>query len=207
MSREAFLKSSQPVEPEPRQAYVPLNSPRSPGNDSGSASASSGLRPRDDASARNDEADEASAGNDSFRAREELRSSEPVQSKERAQQVGTKEESRSLKSDKAASQRNGAVPADDTETVETVEVVALKEALSVLEDRAPPRDQVEVKPNLGSDTARIEAQLSELLSEDLNALRQGRPDSGDGGAGKSGSPAPKSETSQIDKPVGEARDR
>ncbi len=69
----------------------------------------------------------------------------------------------------------------EAETVETVEIVAIEDALPVIDSSASDApiklgaETIAAKSKVESDTARIEAQLTELLSEDLNALRQNRP--------------------------------
>jgi cell pole-organizing protein PopZ len=140
MSREAFLKSSQPVEPEPevRETYVPSNPPRSANADAGSRSSPASLRQREETLV---------AG---------------------APKVQAGEPARALTPEPAKTPRDGSVSLEAI-SVELVEIEA--DADRTVDTEPAP---VVVRPIAETDTSGIEAQLSQLLSEDLNALREGR---------------------------------
>ncbi|MFA5957825.1 DUF2497 domain-containing protein [Hyphomicrobium sp.] len=141
MSREAFLKSSQPAEPEPTpEAYEPVSSP-----------ATSRLRQRED-----------------------LQPKEPAR-------PSAKEQASPLKSEPVSPRQSSSdqdTVSVESMTLETMEIVPIEEALPVVKESAPSILKVEsetaAKQTVKSDTISIDAQLTELLSEDLNALRQGR---------------------------------
>ncbi len=159
MSREAFLKSSPPAEPEVRQPFAPLDPPRTAPADYVSTSASARLRPRDDFATKT-----------------------PAPPKEPILPVDSQEPQKSSKLDAAPTLRAEPLPIADTTieaaTIETVEVVAVEDVLPVFGESSSAVLKAEtsapVAETLVSETSRIEAQLSELLSEDLNALRQNR---------------------------------
>ena len=140
MSREAFLKSSQPVEPEPevRETYVPSNPPRSANAGAGSFSSPARLRQREET---------------------------PVAG---APKVQAGEPARPLTPEPAKTPRDGSVSLEAI-SVELVEIEA--DANRTVDTEPAP---VVVRPIAETDTSGIEAQLSQLLSEDLNALREGR---------------------------------
>ncbi len=140
MSREAFLKSSQPVEPEPevRETYVPSNPPRSANAGAGSLSSPARLRQREET---------------------------PVAG---APKVQAGEPARPLTPEPAKTPRDGSVSLEAI-SVELVEIEA--DADRTVDTEPAP---AVVRPIAETDTSGIEAQLSQLLSEDLNALREGR---------------------------------
>ncbi|MBS0235617.1 MAG: DUF2497 domain-containing protein [Proteobacteria bacterium] len=198
MTREAFLKSSQPVEPEPTSEYhAPVGTPsRSVGDFAGGGSAASRLQSRDDArsakpsfsmreSAPVFHEQETARAKDGLRVKEDVRSTEEPRPKETAPEPVEKEQALT-----AAPERPTPAPdeiiAIDAASVETVieEVASVEEVSPIAEDDVPTTVADESERNVSklaaaseSDTARIEAQLSELLSEDLNALREGRASS------------------------------
>ncbi|MFT3731344.1 MAG: DUF2497 domain-containing protein [Hyphomicrobium sp.] len=182
MSREAFLKSSQPEPELPKDAIAPV-SPRSASSRLDNPAPSSRLQPREETSSFGRPSPtfrerDIGPAREPLRSKDELRSREPQLSpsaKEAAPQV----EREASPSTGPAATRADAVPTDDntieTVSLETVEVVAVEDALPVVDAQAPAVLKVESGAIAKSDAQSIEAQLSELLSEDLNALRQGRP--------------------------------
>ena len=142
MSREAFLKSSQPMDPEPE--IKPVHTPSSPSRST---------------DARRD------TGAAAIKA--EQRSFTPIE----------KNDFHEVES--VAKPHNGSAARDsvsiETITIETISIETVaKKAEPVEQGIVLDAEPVEVLPVIESDAARIEAQLTELLSDDLNALREGR---------------------------------
>jgi len=142
MSREAFLKSSQPMDPEPE--IKPVHTPSSPSRST---------------DARRD------TGAAAIKA--EQPSFTPIE----------KNDFHEVES--VAKPRNGSAARDsvsiETITIETISIETVaKKAEPVEQGVVLDAEPVEVLPVIESDAARIEAQLTELLSDDLNALREGR---------------------------------
>lgn len=161
MSREAFLKSS-PVEPEaPKESYAPLGTSRS-------ASESPAFQP---ATRPRPRADVSPAG--AILGKEPPQPLKPEISKPEAFAPSRP----SISRDDTLS-IDAQIAAATSLTIETVEVVSVEDVLPIVRDDAPAVLKVEsetvAKPGGKSDVASIEAQLSELLSEDLNALRESR---------------------------------
>ncbi|MBN9247408.1 MAG: DUF2497 domain-containing protein [Hyphomicrobium sp.] len=142
MSREAFLKSSQPVDPEPE--IKPVHTPSNPAR-STDARRDTGVAP----------------------ARAEQPSFTPI------------EKNDFYEVDSVAKPHNGSATRDsvsiETITIETISIETVaKKAEPIEQGVVLDAKPVEVHPAIESDAARIEAQLTELLSDDLNALREGR---------------------------------
>jgi len=180
MTREAFLKSSQPAEPEPRrETHAPIASPRSSGGNAGISAPTSRLEPRDDTPSFAKPSPISRERSSTSPVKESFHSREDAASKEMSPSTIAREAPKPLKPEALDSKRD---PRSDltgtveTATLETIEVVAIEDALPVVEAGAPSVIKVESEPasKKRSDTANIEAQLTELLSEDLNALRQSR---------------------------------
>lgn len=180
MSREAFMKSSQPADPGPGSEYhAPVGAPRA---------------------ATADASDSIPASSRS-RAREESRPAEKPASPPAKPGAGTQEDkiladdvlTRDATRGRSSREQTEARPeplrlmpetdepivlnAVSAESVQ-VEAVAVEDVTPVAEDDTPSTTakagQRASDTPVQSDAARIEAQLSELLSEDLNALREGR---------------------------------
>lgn len=190
MTREAFLKSSQPQEPEPtKEAYTPLGMPRPAAGDTTDEQPASRSRAGEEAplfekpSFRESEMAplrKATPFQETVRARDDIRSTEPARPAAMKDRVGPDNGVTSAPS-RSSTPRNdpiSAKEADEPETIETVEVVAIEDALQVVKEDASSVLKAHPEPSTErtgrTDTASIEAQLSELLSEDLNALREGR---------------------------------
>lgn len=142
MSREAFLKSSQPMDPEPE--IKPVYTPSSPSRST---------------DARRD------TGAAAIKA--EQRSFTPIE----------KNDFHEVES--VAKPHNGSAARDsvsiETITIETISIETVAKKTEPAEKHVVlDAEPVEVHPVIESDAARIEAQLTELLSDDLNALREGR---------------------------------
>ncbi len=187
MSREAFLKSSQVAEPSPVEDRP--EAPRALGGDVPGAPLTSRLRPRDEKPISESpfpslREREGTLAREPLRAREDLRPRDLAAPAEPLRPATLRAEPQPPK-DAPASSPVETIAADSEtireeaiESIETVEVVAVEDALPMIDGDAPAILAAETVPaahsKVESDTARIEAQLTELLSEDLNALRQGR---------------------------------
>ncbi len=163
MSREAFLKSSPPVEPEPpKDSYAPLGASRQ------AASESTGFHPASRPRARAD-----ASPSDTILGKEPPQSLQSETSKSEAFAP-----SRTSISREDTLSIDAQIAAATSVTIETVEVVPVEDVLPIVKDDVPAALKIEPEPvakqGNKSDVASIEAQLSELLSEDLNALRQNR---------------------------------
>lgn len=177
MSREAFLKSSQPVDPEPTQdTYDPLNSARPARSELASPAGASPARTRHDAGSFEREQ------RDTLRPRDEFKSKDAPPSKEPHHPAVSKDHAHPLRQETSGLRNAEGSPATNTQTedasIETVEVVAVEDVLPAIKNATPavlkPAPVAAATSPAASDAARIEAQLSELLSEDLSALRQSR---------------------------------
>ena len=176
MSREAFLKSSQPVEPEPTQdTYDPLNSARPARSEFASPAGASSARTRHDAGSFEREQ------RDTLRPRDEFKSKDAPPLKEPHQPAVSKDHAHPLRQETSGLRNAEGSPATNAQTdasIETVEVVAVEDVLPAIKNATPavlrPAPEAVATSPAASDAARIEAQLSELLSEDLSALRQSR---------------------------------
>lgn len=185
MSREAFLKSPTASEPETRKdTDAPLGAPRSAAAERSDLSPSSRLRPRDELSPF-ERVSPSLRDRDVVPAREPFRARSDERSAESAPTNDLKSEPQSPAPAQPSISRSDTLSIDAqiaaarSVTIETVEVVSVEEALPIVREDSPAILKVEpepatAKPVSKSDTASIEAQLTELLSEDLNALRQGR---------------------------------
>jgi cell pole-organizing protein PopZ len=192
MSREAFLKSSQPVDPEPASEFhAPVGTPRSNNtSDLPSAATSSRSRPREGVHAIETPSSpdrepslsfrekDAAPAKESLQAREDVRLKENIQAKETAQPQVAKQQPQPLKHESQA-RPSGETISIDAASVETVteETVAVEGVSPVAKEDTPTiltAEPTAPKSAADSDASSIEAQLSELLSEDLNALREGR---------------------------------
>lgn len=194
MSREAFMKSSQPADPGPASEYhAPVGAPRAaPGDVSDSSPASARLRAREDArpaekpgspvrgsspSPREQDAGPAKVGagtqENTIRA-DEILTRDATRGRSSREQSDARPEPLRLMPEPDEPIILSAVSA---ETVQ-IETVSVEDVTPVAEDDAPSTTAKAEQPvsdtPAESDAARIEAQLSELLSEDLNALREGR---------------------------------
>jgi cell pole-organizing protein PopZ len=187
MSREAFLKSSPSSEPEPRRDIsTPGDISRAPGREAAGSAASSRLPRRDEtpvfskSSPFHREADVAPS-------KDRSRSHDEIGLNDSFSLQPAKEQPRPAKNDAVTSSHPATAreqakrsPADSSDPIETVEVVALEDVLPVVSAGAAEKPAAKdegngaSKPAPKADVASIEAQLTELLSDDLNALRQGR---------------------------------
>ncbi len=198
MTREAFLKSSQPVEPEPASEYhAPVGTPsRAPAGSFAVGGPSSRLS-RDDArspkpsfpmreSAPAFREQETARAKDTLRVKEDVPSAAESRPKETTLEPVEKQEALTASPERPTPAPDEII-AIDAASVETVteEVASVEEVSPIAEDDVPTttiadeseRNAPKLAAESASDTARIEAQLSELLSEDLNALREGRTSS------------------------------
>lgn len=185
MSREAFLKSPSTSEPEARKDIdLPLGGSRSVVSDRAELSSSARLRPRDEPSPFDRVSPslrdrDAAQGRDPLRARGDVRSSEILPTTDLKAEPRSPEHSQSSISPGETLSIDAQIAAARPVSIETVEVVPVEEALPIVKEDSPAILKVEAEPATArpigkADTATIEAQLTELLSEDLNALRQGR---------------------------------
>jgi len=161
MSREAFLKSSQPADPEPevRPVHGLSNPAPSIGAEKPSPSRS---RPAEDT---------RDAGSPAAKAEPRIPSFTPIEKNEFPA------------SEPATKSRNGSASADTSLKSVSIDSITI-ESISIETVAAQPEpveqavvidaEPIEVHPVMENDTARIEAQLAELINDDLNALRQGR---------------------------------
>jgi cell pole-organizing protein PopZ len=137
MSREAFLKSSQPAEPEPepqgRETYTPSNPLRSENADAATLSSPTRLRQREETP---------------LAGAPEVQAGEPA----------------------PLTPEPPKAPRNDSASLEAISV----DIVEIEADAARTIDAGPAPPVAETDTSGIEAQLSQLLSEDLNALREGR---------------------------------
>ncbi|MBS0253595.1 MAG: DUF2497 domain-containing protein [Proteobacteria bacterium] len=179
MSREAFLKSPPASEPETRKDVDARLGATRPA-DRSELSQSGRLRPRDEPSPF-DRVSPTPRDRDVAQAREPIRARGDAPSSDVSSANDLKSESHAQPS----IARNDTLSIDAqiaaarSVTIETVEVVPVEDALPIVKEDSPAILRAEpesapAKPVGKSDAASIEAQLSELLSEDLNALRQGR---------------------------------
>lgn len=160
MSREAFLKSSHPVDPEPeiKPAHGFSNPAPSINAERPSPSRS---RPAEDSREARTAAPKAEQRTPSFT---------PIEKNDFPAEPVPKERNGSASPDAAS--KSVSVESITIETISIETIAAQTEAAepAVVVEATP----VDVHPVIESDTARIEAQLAELLNDDLNALRQGR---------------------------------
>lgn len=161
MSREAFLKSSHPVDPEPEIKPAHSFSNPAPSIDAEKLS-SLRSRPADDS---------REAGTAAAKAEQRVPSFTPI------------EKNDFPAAEPAPKQRNGSASPEASPKSVTVESITIESiSIETVAAQAEPVEPavvvdatpVDVHPVIESDTARIEAQLAELLNDDLNALRQGR---------------------------------
>lgn len=156
MSREAFLKSSHPVDPEPeiKPAHGFSNPAPSINAEKPSPSRS---RPAEDS---------REAGTAGAKAEQRTPSFTPIEKNDFPAAEPAPKERNGSASPEAASKSVSA----ESITIETIAAQPEPAEPAVVVEATP----VDVRPVIESDTARIEAQLAELLNDDLNALRQGR---------------------------------
>jgi hypothetical protein len=190
MSREAFLKSSQPVDPEPeaKESDTTSGPQRSPDNGVGSFSSPS--RPREETPVA--DVPSARAG-DGVRTKEQIQpitAREPLTAKERNQPHTAEPEP---------------VTTSRGDSFVTVEAVTVEseaddpDTPGIIDAEASP---AVLQPIIETDTSGIEEQLTQLLSEDLNALRESRSKSVDTATTKPDEPAvPPTETPRSDPAV------
>ncbi|WP_024276104.1 DUF2497 domain-containing protein [Hyphomicrobium sp. 802] len=185
MSREAFLKSPPSSEPETRKdTDAPFGGPRSAAAERADLSPSSRLRPRDEPSPFDRVSPsirdrDAAPTREPFRARGDERSTESAPTNEFKAEPQSPASSQPSISRSETLSIDAQIAAARSVTIETVEVVPVEEALPIVKEDSPAILKVEPEPAAAksvskTDTASIEAQLTELLSEDLNALRQSR---------------------------------
>lgn len=198
MSREAFLKSSQPADPEPevKQAHG-FSNPAPPID----AEKPSPLR-------SHPAGDTREAGTAAGKAEQRTPSFTPIEKNDfPAAEPAPKE--RNGYASPEASVKSVSVESITIESISIETIAAQPEPVEpALVIEATPAD---VDPVIESDTARIEAQLAELLNDDLNALRQGRSASAHDTAsqpvvGKAEVPAVSSGKAPSESPSGEPAD-
>jgi hypothetical protein len=161
MSREAFLKSSQPADPEPevKQAH-------------GFSNPAPSIDPEKPSPSRSRaEEDTHDAGPAAAKAEQRTPSFTPIEKNDfPAAEPAAKPGNESASPE--ASLKSVSVESITIESISIETIVAQPEPVEpALVVEAEPAD---VHPVIESDNARIEAQLAELLNDDLNALRQGR---------------------------------
>ncbi|WP_143111389.1 DUF2497 domain-containing protein [Hyphomicrobium facile] len=159
MSREAFLKSSHPADTEPEIKPAHSFSNPAPSIDAEKPSRS---RPAEDS---------RESGTAAAKAERRTPSFTPI------------EKNDFPAAEPAPTQRNGSASPEASPKSVTVESITIESiSIETIAAQAEPIEPavvvdatpVDVHPVVESDTARIEAQLAELLNDDLNALRQGR---------------------------------
>ncbi|MET0407152.1 MAG: hypothetical protein ABW006_02155, partial [Hyphomicrobium sp.] len=171
MSREAFLKSSQPVEPEPvKDVPAAPATVRSPTSENNGVSAASRLRLREDISR-----DAPKPISEKPRAWDESRTASPITPAPSVANGAARPQA-----PEPQKARDDISSKSSTLEAETVEVEPIDDASLPINADARSIGTAKLEPVAESDTARIEAQLTELLSDDLNALRQGRSTSTSG---------------------------
>lgn len=194
MSREAFMRSSQAADPGQGSEYhAPVGGPRAATADvSDSIPASSRSRAREESRPAEKPASpfrDPSPGSRERDAAPGKPGAGSPEDKSLADDVLTQDATRARSSREQTEARSEPLrltPESDepivlnavsAETVQ-VETVTVEDVTPVAEDDTPSTAAKAGQPASGtpveSDAARIEAQLSELLSEDLNALREGR---------------------------------